>query len=51
MSKLLGSRRKKYILDVICNRFYFGEVHEEVLVRCNRQGISVNKFNRAKGQR
>ena len=23
--KLLGSRRKTYILDVVCNRFYFGE--------------------------
>ena len=32
MSKLLGNRRNTYILDVICNRFYFGEVQEEVLV-------------------
>ena len=28
-SKLLGNRRKTYILDVICYRFYFGEVQEE----------------------
>ena len=30
-----------YILDVICNRFYFGEVHEEVLRQCNGQCISA----------
>ena len=30
-----------YILDVICNRFYFGEVQEEVLVQCTEQGISA----------
>ena len=28
-------------MDVICNRFYFGEVKEEVLGQCSRQGISV----------
>ena len=33
-SKLLGKRRKTYILDVICNRYYFGEVQEEVLGQC-----------------
>ena len=30
-SRLLGNRRKTYTLDVICNKFYFGEVQEEVL--------------------
>ena len=40
-SKLLGNRRKTYILDVICNRFYFGEVQEKVLGQCSRQGISA----------
>ena len=40
-SKLLGSRRKTYVLDVICNRLYFGEVQEEVLGQCNGQGISA----------
>ena len=29
-SKLLGNRKKTYILVVICNKFYFGEVQEEV---------------------
>ena len=43
MSKLLGNRRKTYILDVICNRFYFGEVREEVLGQCIGQGILVPK--------
>ena len=42
-SKLLGNRRKTYILDVICNRFYFGEVQEEVLGQCSEQGISAPK--------
>ena len=28
-------------MDVICNRFYFGEVKEEVLGQCSGQGISV----------
>ena len=40
-SKLLESRRKTYILDVICNIFYFGEVQEEVLGQCSGQGISA----------
>ena len=31
--------RKTCILDVICNRFYFGEVQEEVLGQCSGQGI------------
>ena len=30
-SKLLGNRRKTYILDVICNKSYFGKVQEEVV--------------------
>ena len=42
-SKLLGKRRKTYILDVICNRFYFGEVQKEVLGKCSGQGISVTR--------
>ena len=41
MSKLLGNRRKTYILDVICNRSYFGEVQEDALGQCSRVGISV----------
>ena len=40
-SKLLGKRRKTYILDVICDRFYFEEVQEEVLGQCSGQGVSV----------
>ena len=32
--KLLRNRRKTYILDVICNRFYFG--------LCTGQGLSVS---------
>ena len=39
-SKLLANRRKVYILDVICNRLYFGEIQEEVLGQCTGQGIS-----------
>ena len=27
-----------YILDVICNKFYFGEVQEKVLGQCSGQG-------------
>ena len=40
-SKLLGNKRKMYVLDVICNRFYFEEVQEEVLGHCSGQGISA----------
>ena len=39
--KILGNRRKTYILDVICNRFYFGEVQKEVLRQPSGQGISA----------
>ena len=35
----MGNRRKAYILDVICSRFYFGEVQEEVLGQCTGQDI------------
>ena len=28
-------------MDVTCNRFYFGEVQEEVLGQCSGQGISA----------
>ena len=38
-SKLLRNRRKAYILDVICNRFYFGEVQEAVPGQSSGQGI------------
>ena len=41
--KFLRNRRKAYILDVICDRFYFGEVQQDVLGQCNAQGISVPK--------
>ena len=37
----MGNRKKAYILDVIRNRFYFGEVQEEVLGRCSGQDISA----------
>ena len=37
----MGNRRKTCILNVIYNRFYFGEVQEEVLGQCSVQGISV----------
>ena len=30
-----------YILDVICKKIYFGEVKQEVLGQCSRQGISA----------
>ena len=30
-----------YILDVICNRFYFEDVQEEVLGQFSGQGISA----------
>ena len=42
-SKLLGNRRKTYILDVICNRCYCGNVQEEVLGQCCEQGISISR--------
>ena len=32
--------RRTYILNVICNRLYFGEIQEEVLGQCSGQGIS-----------
>ena len=28
-------------MDIICNKFYFGEVQEEVLGQCNGQGMSA----------
>ena len=37
--KLLGNRRKIYILDAICHIFYFEEVQKEILGQCSRQGI------------
>ena len=46
MNELLGSRRKTYILDVIGNKFYFGEVQEEILVQCSGQGIYLSTYNR-----
>ena len=36
----MRNRRKAYIFDVICNRFYFGEVQEEVLDLCSGQYTS-----------
>ena len=41
-SKLLGNRRNTYILDVICNRFYFGEV-QEVLGQFSEQDILATR--------
>ena len=40
-SESLGTRRAAYVLDVICNRFYFEDVQEEVLGQCAAQGISA----------
>ena len=45
-SKLLGNRRRTYILDVICDKFCFAEVQEEILGQCNRQVIYLNFYNR-----
>ena len=28
-------------MDVICNKFYFGEIQEEVIGQCTEQGISA----------
>ena len=39
--KLLRNRRETYILVEIYNRFYFGEVQEDVLSQCSRQGIKA----------
>ena len=39
MSKLLGNRRKMYILDITCSRFCFRKIQEEFLGQCSRQGI------------
>ena len=44
-SKLSGNRRKMYIVDVICNRFYFRENQEDVLGHGSGQGISASKKN------
>ena len=35
----MGNRKKTYILDVICNRFYCGEVHEEVPSQYSWKGV------------
>ena len=40
--KLLGSRRKTYILDVICNKFYFGE-ERKLLGQCSGQGRFISQ--------
>ena len=40
----MRNRRKTYILDVLCNKFYFGEVQEEVLGQCSGQdSITANR--------
>ena len=44
--KLLGKRRKTYVLDVICNKFYFGEVQKKDLGHCSGQGIYLSTQNR-----
>ena len=41
-SKLLGNRRKTYILDVICNKFYFGE-ERKLLGQCSGQGRFISQ--------
>ena len=35
----MGNRKKTYILDVICSRFYFEEIQEEVLGQYSWKGI------------
>ena len=35
----MGNKRKTNILDIICSRFCFGEVQEEVLRQSSGQGI------------
>ena len=37
-SKLLGNRRKTYILDLMFNKFYFRVVQEKVLGQCSGKG-------------
>ena len=38
--QIIGKQEKDvYILDVICNRFYFVEVQEEVIGYCSEKGI------------
>ena len=37
----IRKQEKTYVLDVICNRFYFGEVQEEVLGQYSGEGISA----------
>ena len=45
-SKLLGNITETYILDVICNKFYFREVHEEVLGQVQWAGyLSIQKIS------
>ena len=39
--QIIRKIRKTYILDVICNKFYLGEVQEEALGQCTEQGISA----------
>ena len=36
MSMLLETRRKTYILDVICSRICFGEVQEQLSGQCRK---------------
>ena len=38
-----GNRRKAYTADVICNRFKFGEVQEEVLGQCPGHSFSASE--------
>ena len=42
-SKLLANRRKAYFLDVICKKFHFGEVQEEVLGQRSGNNISARR--------
>ena len=38
----MGNRRKTYILDVICNKFYFGE-ERKLLGQCSGQGRFISQ--------
>ena len=40
-SKLLENTRTAHVFEVVCNRFYFGEIQEEVIGQCTGQAISA----------
>ena len=42
----MGNKRKAHILDVMCNRFYFGEAKEEVLGQRSWQAAYLSTLNK-----